>query len=195
MSELANTGVSRRTLAKGAAWTVPAAAVVAAAPAMAASPIPPRGLNGWVVLRRNCSQNPNFRIDGRGSFTGGGANDRGICTFVDDPNATITNAEIVFFFNRSDLSFNNGSQPGRSNLVRMPALDGTSPANGYYAYRTTYNGTWTYFPQYGAWSADGDPYWRVRSNIDPCRTVRAYARRTLTVNGETITFTRGPVSV
>lgn len=34
-------GVSRRTLAKGAAWSVPAAAVVAAAPAYAASPVPP----------------------------------------------------------------------------------------------------------------------------------------------------------
>lgn len=194
MSELAKSGVSRRTLAKGAAWTVPAAAVVAVAPSVAASPIPPRGLNGWVVLRRNCSQNPNFRIDGFGNFTGGGANDRGIWTFVDDPNATITNAEIVFFFNRSGLSFTNGSQSGWSNLVRTPTLDGTSPANGYYAYRTTYNGTWTYMPSYDAWVANSDPYWST--NLSSCSNgIAGYARRTLTVNGETITFTRGPVSV
>lgn len=42
MAEDTNTfGVSRRTLAKGAAWSVPAAAVVAAAPHVSASPPPP----------------------------------------------------------------------------------------------------------------------------------------------------------
>lgn len=195
VASMSKSEVKRRNLVKGAAWTVPVVAVAAAAPMAAASPIPPRGLNGWVTLRRNCSQNPNFRIDGLGNFTGGGANDRGIWTFVNDPNATLTNAEIVFFFNRSNLSFTNGSQGGGwSNLVRVQALDGTSPANGYYAYRATYTGTWTYFPQYQAWSADGDPYWST--NIGSCNSgISGYARRTLTVNGETITFTRGPVSV
>ena len=38
MTEDIKTGLSRRTLAKGAAWTVPAAAVVAVAPSVAASP-------------------------------------------------------------------------------------------------------------------------------------------------------------
>lgn len=41
MTEDIKLGVSRRTLAKGAAWSVPAAAVVAAAPAYAKSPVPP----------------------------------------------------------------------------------------------------------------------------------------------------------
>ena len=39
MTEQTQSGISRRTLAKGAAWTVPAAAVVAAAPAYAKSGI------------------------------------------------------------------------------------------------------------------------------------------------------------
>lgn len=194
VASMSKSEVKRRNLVKGAAWTVPVVAVAAAAPMAAASPIPPRGLNGWVTLRRNCGWNPNFRIDGLGNFTGGGANDRGIWTFVNDPNATLTNAEIVFFFNQNNLSFTNGSQTGWSNLVRAQALDGTSPANGYYAYRATYNGNWTYFSQYQAWSANGDPYWST--NIGSCNSgISGYARRTLTVNGETITFTRGPVSV
>ena len=48
---------SRRTLVKGAAWSVPVVAVAGAAPAFASSPpIPPRGMNGWVTLSRsNCS--------------------------------------------------------------------------------------------------------------------------------------------
>lgn len=43
--------VSRRTLAKGAAWAVPAVAVATAAPAMAASVIKYPGINGWVINR------------------------------------------------------------------------------------------------------------------------------------------------
>lgn len=194
MSELANTGVSRRTLAKGAAWTVPAAAVIAVAPSVAASPIPPRGLNGWVTLRRRCGLGDDLFIDGQGNFTGGGNNDRGIWTFIPDPNASITDAQIVFFFNRGDLTFTNGSGAGWSNLVRDNTLDGTRPATGYYAYKTSYTGSWTYFGQFQAWAADFDPYWTANMG-QSCGAVSAYARRSLTVNGETITFTRGPVYV
>ena len=196
MSDPAKIGVSRRTLAKGAAWTVPAAAVVAAAPAYAAS-IPPRGLNGWVTLRRQCQSGDDFFIDGRGNFTDGGDNDRGIWTFIPDPNAEPTSGEIIFYFNRSDLTFSNGSGSGWSDLTRYPAGDSTRPASGYFAYRTTYTGDWTYFPAHEAWVADSDPYWTSNLNTESgdCRTVRAYARRSITVSGETITFTRGPVSV
>lgn len=42
-------GVSRRTIAKGAAWTVPAVAVAAAAPVAAASIVKYPGINGWVL--------------------------------------------------------------------------------------------------------------------------------------------------
>ena len=194
MSDPAKSGVSRRTLAKAAAWTVPAAAVVAAAPAMAASPIPPRGLNGWVEISRWCARTYEYQIDGRGNFTGGGNNDRGIWTFVPDPNAVITDASIVFYLDTSNAIFTNSSEPGWSDLVRDAGLDSAAPAAGFYAYRTTYTGSWTYFTQYQAWGADSDPWWRWNMPDDGCSRVRAYARRTLTVNGETITFTRGPIS-
>lgn len=186
---------TRRTLVKGAAWSVPVAVVAGNAPAMASSPIPPNGLNGWVELSRNCGRTYEFQIDGRGTFTGGGDNDRGIWTFVPDPNAQITNATIVFFFSRSDMTFNNQSGVGWSNLQRAPQLDGTSPNSGYYAYTTTYNGSWTYVPAHEAWVADSDPYWRSDLARGTCSTICAYARRSLTVNGETIAFTRGPVCV
>ena len=195
MTDQTTSGISRRTLAKGAAWTVPAAAVVAIAPSVAASPIPPRGLNGWVTLSRDCRRSNEFWIDGRGSFTGGGTNDRGIWTFVGDPNATITNATIVFYLSTSSATFVNQSGAGWSNLVRTASLDGAAPATGFYAYQTTYTGTWSYFPSYEAWAADFDPYWLWNMPNNSCGQVSAYARRTLTVNGETITFTRGPVSV
>lgn len=195
MSELAKSRVSRRTLAKGAAWTVPVAAIAVAAPSVAASPIPPRGMNGWVSVSRSCIRTYEYQIDGRGQFTGGGDNDRGIWTFVDDPNAIITDARIVFFLNRSDATFNNASGTGWSNLVRTPGRDGEQPTTGFYAYEATYSGSWTYHPVHGAWVANSQPYWQWNMLFGTCSTVMSYAQRTLTVNGETITFTRGPISV
>lgn len=187
--------VRRRTLAKGAGWAVPAIVAGASAPAMAASNIPPDGLNGWVVLSRACGSNREFQVDGRGSFTGGGNNDRGIWVFVNDSTATITNATIIFYFDKSNFVFSNASQAGWSNLVRSTTDDATSPASGYYAYKTTYNGSWTYFASYHAWVADGDPYWYVADMPGQCGQVRAYARRSVITNGKYVEFLRGPVSV
>lgn len=196
MSHLPSDGVSRRTLAKGAAWAAPAVAVAAVAPMVAASPIPPRGLNGWVTLTRQCTRTNNeFQIDGRGTFTGGGNSDRGIWTFVDDPNAEISGAAIVFFFDTRSASFTNSSGGGWTNLSRATELDASAPAAGYYAYRATYSGKWTYFPRHNAWVADSDPYWLWNMPPGGCTTICGYARRSLTVNGETVTFTRGPVCV
>lgn len=182
---------TRRTLVKGAAWSVPVVTVAGASPAMAASPIPPNGLNGWVTLSRRCQRGDDFFIDGQGNFTGGGANDRGIWTFVPDPNANITFAQIIFFFNRSDLTFTNSSGAGWSNLTRNAGLDGGAPG---YAYVTHYTGAWTYYPGSEAWVADTDPYWSSNLGSD-CDEITAYARRTITVNDETISFLRGPVYV
>lgn len=187
-------GLSRRTIVKGAAWSVPVVAVAGAAPAFAASPIPPRGLNGWVTLSRSCGRT-EFSIDGRGLFTGGGTSDRGIWTFVDDPNADITHAQIIFWFDRDGWTFTNGNGSDWSNLTRMNPQP-SPPAQGYVAYVTTYTGGWTYFPQHEAWVADTDPYWYTRDMPGRCtRRVRAYADRSITVNGETVAFRRGPVSV
>lgn len=175
---------------------MPAATLTGIAPAFAASPIPPNGLNGWVVLGRNCSSGANdFVVDGRGSFTTGVTSDRGIWTFVPDPAATITFAEIIFFFTIDGLTFTNSSEPGWTNLTRAPSYDGSSPASGFYAYRATYSGGWTYFPAQEAWVADSDPYWIENNMPGDCREVCAYAQRTITVNGDTVSFVRGPVCV
>lgn len=191
----------RRTIVKGAAWAVPAVTLATATPAMANSPIPPNGLNGWVTLSRNCSwgANPQFHINGRGNFTGGGANDRGIWTFVPAPGGSApTFAEIIFYFNRSGWSFTNYSDAGWSDLERYSAGDSAAPT-GYVAYRTVYTGGWTFVDRPGesqdAWVANGDPEWRENDIPGNCTEVCAYARRTITVNGETVSFRRGPVCV
>ncbi len=195
--------VNRRTLVKGAAWAMPAVTVGAAAPAMAAS-IPPRGLNGWVEVGKRCRWDWDWGdltwrypttvdIDGRGSYP-----NRGIWVFIDDsrPEATPENATITFFFQRSNLSWDSSSGSGWSNLVRDPSKDSISgvPA-GYYAYTTTYSGTWTYSTGASAWIADFQPRFTTTYDRDDCRTVRTYAWRSVTTNGETVTFLRGPVTL
>ena len=201
-NETLTTGISRRTVTKGIAWAAPAVAIAGAAPAYASSPIPPNGLNGWVALSRRCGffNNPNYlSVDGRGSYPS-----RGLWTFVPDPQADITNATITFYFNRSNLSFNNGSgsESGWSDLVRNQAADATAPAAGFFAYTTTYTGGWTWRPTMqgpdgmdpGGWEANNDPFFTA-SGAGCGGAISAYARRSITVNGETVTFLRGPIRV
>lgn len=72
MTDLNKSGLSRRTLAKGAAWTAPAIAIAAAAPMASASPVPldcvatsfsgtsckePGSKNGWAYNLSVCFQN------------------------------------------------------------------------------------------------------------------------------------------
>lgn len=52
--------LSRRTLARGAAWSVPVVAVGSAAPALAASPQP--GLQGWVQATKNCNNTTTMNV-------------------------------------------------------------------------------------------------------------------------------------
>lgn len=195
MTTPAASPINRRNVVKGAAWAVPAVTLAAATPAFAGSPIPPNGLNGWVEVRRSCWSN-TLTIDGSGDYP-----QRGLWTFVPDQNATISGAKITFFININNLTFSNSSQNGWSNLVRDQTSDGLSPANGHFAYTATYTGGWTYDSSLpspdsnqpnGGWLADGDPEWVA--SLDGCPFVSIYARRELTVNGETVVFTRGPVT-
>lgn len=185
--------VERRTLVKGAAWATPAIAVAGAAPAMAASgQPPPRGLNGWVGIGRNCWNTNWLQVDGRGSYP-----NRGLWVFTtadDKPQS----ARLTFFFDRNDLTFTNGSGTGWTNLVRDPARDSETPAAGFYAYTATYTGAWTYYDQWGTandrWEATQDPHWYSRTS--GCGQIEAYARRTVIYSDtDSITFTRGPITV
>lgn len=99
MSDPAKIGVSRRTLAKGAAWTVPAAAVVAAAPAYAVSLRKDPGINGWVLntptSRGNCWY--YLEVDSTRRGTGPDGAPYGLYVYdVEDPNV-ITNAKITYW--------------------------------------------------------------------------------------------------
>ncbi len=198
-------GISRRTVMKGAAWSAPLLVAAVAAPAYAASDkVPAKGLNGWVEVGRSCGFGTNtYYLDGtKGSFHTGGTKDRGIWLFA-GPAAAISGATMIVYLSKSDLSFTNGSGAGWSNLVRSSADDATKPANGFFAYKATYTGGWTYQtgnfvdnngdPQTQVWVANTQPKWTDDLGRS-CDSITSYIRRIVTVDGTTYSFLRGPVT-
>lgn len=188
--------LSRRVLARGAAWTVPAVALAAAAPGLAASP-PPPGLQGWVEISKDCNSFSSdvLEIDGRGDYS-----TRGLWVFYTTTATVLTDARITFYYPASLGTLTWATATGNSGWS-APVTGGPDPAiSGYIAYTTYYSGTWTWVnapgtdPDYKL--ADGDPHFTESLDITNCgNSIPVYARRTVTVDGEVITFLRGPVNI
>ena len=186
----------RRSLMKTAAWAAPTAAVSVAAPAFAVSPESKKGLQGWVQLESECSgiflSTQTLTVDGQGSYP-----DRGLWIMETAPGfdlskAKVTGAKITFYFPTSlgDLRWTNTSGNGWSGLNR----DNRAPQkSGYYAYSSTYTGRWTYDSEKNVMLAAGQP--KFTTTRSGCSTVTAYALRSVTVDGETVSFERGPITL
>ena len=183
-------GPSRRALVAGAAWAVPAIAIASAAPAMAIST--PPGLQGWVTISRSGGDgNCTLEIDGVGNYAV-----RGLWVF-NTTNATgVTGAFIVFYYPMSLGILTWSAATGNTNWS-APAYDsGDTTVAGHYAYKTTYSGGWTWVnatPTYTL--ATGDPHFTTSSTTCPNGNIDVYARRTVTVDGSTISFLRGPANI
>lgn len=190
VASMSKSEVKRRNLVKGAAWTVPVVAVAAAAPMAAASPIPARGLNGWVQLQRDCDARYQFVIDGVGNYP-----NRGLWVFTTQSDAP-TSATITFWLPSPSFTFTNSSGTGWSNLARNSAIDSQSPATGYYAYTTTYTGNWNFVSGPDRYEAATDPRFLENDVPGTCGRISAYATRTVTYSPtDQVSFTRGPVTV
>ena len=188
---LQQSGPSRRTLVKGAAWSVPVVAVGSAAPAMASSPDP--GLNGWVLISRFYSGWPrsrcHIRYDGYngGASHGGGVRlgfwvwDATAAEITEPPSLTIHLPYEVTW------SFAAGSS-GWS----LPNYVGTS--GGFHLYRTTYSGTYTdtiNSDGYPEVVLDGRPHFTGATGRWSCPTDRSQKlTRRVGIDGEIIEFTR-----
>lgn len=202
MSDPAKIGVSRRTLAKGAAWTVPAAAVVAAAPAYAASLRIDPGINGWVRVSYSdtgwCSHRLTYDSDISGVGPDGAP--YGLYLYDVTPGSTITNAKITLWIrgnnNASWTNLNGHSSCWGSAVRGTPA---TKPDGATY---TPY--TWTYSCPINPAnvSPDGRLYlghFRAQADVTLawgiCDNVCLWAQRSIDValpgeNPETLTFQR-----
>jgi hypothetical protein len=205
MSESVESGVrsalTRRNVVKGAAWAVPVI-TVAGTPAFAiGSPVPDLALEGWVVVGKDCNLgNDTLTINGTG---GNGASPpntgtRGIWIFAPAPAAqwTITNPRITFYYPSSLGTLTWSTATGNANWSAPVVTVGVDPPiAGYTAYTTYYSGTWTFFDLPGTdndyFLADGRPNFVESVNISDCgNDLTVYARRTVTVNGNVITFIR-----
>lgn len=134
---LQQSGPSRRTLVKGAAWSVPVVAVAGAAPAMAASPdIIHSHITQWRWYSNGapwCSGNG----DGLEINT---TDASAFVRFTDTRSwTTITDVYAYFWFRKPDMTWT--SATGNSGCWTAPSYDETTDsANGrtYYRYRSDY---------------------------------------------------------
>lgn len=139
--------VSRRRVARGIAWSVPAIAMATAAPAMAASP-PPRVSVGGTASWNTSSYHPTSNtcgtgqfalvLDGRG-FLGTSYREWDGLWFP-DTRATdqICNVTLTFWFSRAGLTWT--ALTGVTNWSTPTATGATTTYNGttYYEYRAVY---------------------------------------------------------
>lgn len=197
------TALSRRTLAQGAAWAIPVAAVVAAAPVMAAST---PGLQGWVEIGKRCRMGSDtLTIDGTGGNSASPPDNgsRGLWVYRTTAATTLEYARITFYY-PSSLGTITWSAATENADWSVPVVSTIDPAiSGYTAYTTYYTGGWTFYNLTGTVNdytrATGRPNFTGSAALsdNQCRDggLPVYARRTVTVNGEVISFLRGPVNL
>lgn len=96
-----SSAVSRRTLAKGAAWTIPAVSIAASAPSLAASTavrIDP-GINGWVLNSPSdvgtCTW--TLDVDSTQARTGPDGAPFGLYLYDIKPQTTVANATLTYW--------------------------------------------------------------------------------------------------
>lgn len=181
---------TRRAIAKGAAWSVPIIAATTAAPVYAASAQP--GLQGWVSIGKSCSNTSTLTLTGVGSYP-----DRGI--WIEQATATskATNASLTYYLPSSlgNLTWLAQSDNG---AWSTPVVNASAPAkSGFTAYITKYSGAWAYRSDVGVLLANSNPsFTTTLPSYSACSAgIQAYATRDVTIDGNRIQFTRGPVTL
>lgn len=189
--------IDRRKVVGGLAWSVPTVAVATAAPAMAVSQdIRDRGLQGWVEISRSCSaRSMTLTIDGIGSHP-----NRGLWVLDTLEGDVITDPYIVFYYPSSlgVLSWTAGANNSNWSVPTVTNDPVVAPAiRGYTAYVSRYSGNFRFVDVAGVdyhWAV-GQPEFSATVRGRGCPSITAYARRSVTVNGEVIAFRRGPVGL
>ena len=150
-------GPSRRAVATGLAWSVPAVAMVSAAPSFAASLRKDPGINGWVqVTRRGTSTNctSNYSLDVTSAPSGGGVTPDGapwgLYLYDVSKDASYSGAKLVYWVRGDHVA---------QNTITWQAATGHS---------TKWSGPVTGAPQTKADGAVYTPYtWTYTGTIDP----------------------------
>lgn len=189
MTEETKYGISRRTLAKGAAWTVPAAAVVAAAPAYAVSQVPPYALQGWLRVSRDCSRSGSNTLlydSDPGSGTGTDGDPFGLYIKNALPEATASGAVLT-------ITIGNGTVTSVTTLWGNQDWTVTRSGN---VITATYTGGWTWQSQMGTdpgagslW-ADGRLRLEIKATLSCASVFNLSLRRCVNVDPDGPSYPR-----
>ncbi|MDO4919091.1 hypothetical protein [Kocuria sp.] len=187
--------INRRTLAKGAVWSVPVVAMASAAPAVAASAAPelrPSGRfsynQGWGSTQTDNST--AYKVFSTAS--GGTTPASGFCILNTNTSMSISNAAVTYYFPLSNLTFSTEGGPGANgwSLMTRDTTKSTKSYNGvtYYPYTSRYTAavtartSTTCFPVYG-----------FQSSSTSTRASYIYVDHSVVVDGQTLTANFGPL--
>lgn len=182
---------SRRTLVRGAAWSVPVVMTAGAAPAFAASR--DFGLNGWVSVRRQapsfCTTGATSRIsiDGRGDYP-----DRGLWVYPTRVGDTVRDISITFYVSANIPPLTFARAEGDAGAWSVPTSVGLTTVDGTSVRAYTMRYLRTVTAAEGLTVLIANPHFTA--TYSGCRPVSMWARRSVTINGEVLSFTRGPIS-
>lgn len=203
------TDPTRRTLVRGAAWTVPVVAIAAAAPAFATSLRKDPGINGWVLNSTDDRGNRryNLRVD---SNPAGGTTPDGapFGLYVYDTNTaagaildTLTAARLVYWIIGTQTEGATWApNPGHGTGWSTPSRGATQvkpDGLAYTPYTFEYSGPFTLRDDGRVWLQEFDTTASFRQPANRDGDVTYWTQRFITVNGVTETFerrngTRGP---
>lgn len=197
MTENSSRDVSRRTIAKGAAWAVPAVAFAAAAPAMASSPqLPPVRLDGWMDASRDSRGiGRRKRCVYQRNACGTGIPGRRYGMYVTNAEIdSVEGASVTFWMPREGDWSEGYSAYCNTDGWSLPRYIGTE--RGYYLYESTYTGGYqdcsSIYP--GDVCLIGRPAFVFTTRDGWCsnlgRERYSAITRTVVVNGEKFSFTR-----
>ncbi|MBS3180122.1 MULTISPECIES: hypothetical protein [unclassified Pseudoclavibacter] len=188
--------LNRRALLTAAAWSAPVIAVAVAAPLAAASQELEKGLQGWVAVTttqttqwsqgfapRPVTTN-HLTIDGSGTPP-----ERGLWVTGTSARSKLANASITFY---SDANVTWTPMRGNSGAWSTPTRTGTTRIDGVTCsvYVTTYQRPITATSTQT--NLDNQLMFRAVENTG---RARVWARRSITVDGQEVAFTRGPIAV
>ena len=211
------TGLSRRTLAKGAAWAVPAVLIAAPAPALAASLRKDPGINGWVQTRTTpLLGSCRYRLDVTSDVAGTGPDGAPFGLYLYDTLETdvISNAKLIYWIIGQQTA-SVSSRPGHSSCWTYVGPGTPQPKSDGYTYTPyTFEYDCPIDPSVISTAPDGEPrVWlqdfHVRFEFTQpsavCNNATFWAQRSIDIdindgNGpQTLTFERragtlGPMS-
>lgn len=210
-----STNISRRSIAKGAAWATPAVLATSVVPAYAASTEPTeptpeqielrkRGVRGAFTARVTCGTDRNGNwangrklevIGNAGTYPNGGYHVEGV-----NPDTKVTSAIVTLYIENpwgENLTWTPTSQ--NRGWIMVPSGSRVPARAGYTPYDIIYNGTnWAYDAADKRYYINDKPFFETSISSMSCpnngRGLSLYAVRTATIDGVVYnTAAAGPI--